>query len=176
MDSRGQYPVGSPDELRKFLDGYLPRVFHEAQTYDLDLMDGTFTGDHLGLQVVSAEEFDRTDASLRMFTDVARDESIHGRRNRVYRFREPIVAQSIAIPGIEIFEPKPGADRSTLRPGIEHIAFVVRSLDTLLREKGSRLSVAKDATYSVGRFVKTAESNGVEIEFRESPLIPPITR
>lgn len=164
-----EYPIESPEQLRSFLQQYLPTVIKAGRQLILDLRE--YMPDHLGLQVMNGAEFDEVDKSILRYATLIRDDIIHNRRNRVYRFNKPVGAKNMYFPGIEIFEPKPAVVPATLRPGIEHAAYVVKDLnkiETRLKEGGP---IAKDATYSLGRFIKTKLIDGVEIEFREKSLL-----
>lgn len=166
-----QYPINSQTQLTKFLSQQVPRVLSVGEKIGLRLEQPAFTPDHLGLQVLNGEEFNAAHKTLSKYCKLVHNEMIHGRRNRVYRFTKPASSAGISFPGIEIFEPKPDAKPSTLRPGIEHVAFVVGDLPRVQMQLERLGLIAKDATYSLGRFLKTKLIDGIEIEFREKPLV-----
>lgn len=170
--SKSDYPIQSWSVVELFLWGYVPKLLAAGKAIGVGLDSIAFYGDHLGLQVMNAEEFDNAHNELLTFCTMTHDTMIHGRRNRIYRFRSPTPVEGILFRGIEIFEPKPGANPDALRPGIGHAAFLCSSIDDLLvqfHETG--VAVAKDATYNDGRFIKTELVDDIEFEFREQSLI-----
>lgn len=165
------YPVHTQEELVYFLEAYWPLVDFVLKQYEIRLGAGDISGDHLGLQVLSAEEFDECDALLLKYTRLLHDGIIHNRRNRIYRFFDPLQIPYLAMPSIEIFEPKPGADLSKLRPGIEHIAFTVASYDAFFADLKKRgVPIDKDADVKGSKFFKTKFINCIELEFRNDHL------
>lgn len=166
------YCVDNPLSLKKYIDSYIPLVLTVAQNFKIDLTDSRFSGDHLGLQVLSAEEFDKVDKLLLSYSNLIHDNVIHERRNRVYQFNQPIESSGVNIKSIEIFEPKPNADLKKLKPGIEHIAFVAGEFDKVANHfKSNLLPVDKFVEYPNGeKFFKTSLVNMVEIEFRNGFL------
>ncbi|MDQ5981527.1 MAG: hypothetical protein QG570_276, partial [Patescibacteria group bacterium] len=77
----------------------------------------------------------------------------------------------IEIQSIEIFEPKPTADISKLKPGIEHIAMKVDRFDELEEYFAkNKLPIDKSVQMNDSRFFKTKFINLVEIEFRNNYL------
>lgn len=167
---RQKYPIDASEKLYSFLEQYMPRVLRAAGNMGLDLQHG-FIPDHLGLQVMTGAEFDQAHERISGYATLVHDEIIHGRRNRVYRFNHSITAAGMSFPGIEIFESKPGADPKTLRPGIEHAAWVSQDLPTVAARLNKEGFVMKEATYSRGRFIKTKLINGIEIELRDKTLM-----
>ena len=164
------YPIKSIESIKKFLQSYLHLVKFTLQQYELNL-NTSISGDHLGLQVLSSEEFDQCHDILLGYCELIHDDIIHDRRNRVYRFKPAIVIDDIAIPRIEIFEPKPNADVSKLRAGIEHIAFVVDDYDDFAaRCKEKSIPIDKEVNLDGSKFFKTRLLNGIEIEFRNDQL------
>lgn len=166
-----KYPVQTHEKLRSFLNQYMPTVLRAGEKMGFDLKREDFTPDHLGLQVLNKAEFDAAHKVLSQYATLVHDEVIHERRNRAYRFIAPMQIERISIPGIEIFEPKPNADATLLRPGIEHVAFVTKDPHRVHAQLGDRGLIAKVASYSLGKFIKTKLVDGVEIEFREKALI-----
>lgn len=168
------YPVKNPELLRRYLSVYMPLVTEECQKLGIDVRQKRFQADHLGLQVLNSEEFDRASKALLAFSAIVKDEPIQHRRNQVFRFAVPVEEQGFRLPGIEIFEPKPGEETAKLRAGIEHVAFVVYDYQGFLAELVARgVPIAKKADYGSGEFFKTVFLNGVEVEFRSSFLTHP---
>ncbi|MCA9302423.1 hypothetical protein KDA10_03645, partial [candidate division WWE3 bacterium] len=78
---------------------------------------------------------------------------------------------TIEIKSIEIFEPKPDADVTKLKPGIEHISLISPNFDDLhsfFIVNG--LPVDKMGIDEVHKFFKTKLINMIEIEFRNDCL------
>lgn len=169
---RKYYQVGTPATLKKFINVYIPLVLNIADSFSVDLTSNSFVGDHLGLQVLSSQEFNKVDEELLNYCSLIHDNVIHERRNRVYKFNIPIVSSGVSLQSIEIFEPKPNADVKKLKPGIEHVAFVSKDFDktkAFFQEKD--LPIDKFVEYPNGeKFFKTKLINMVEIEFRNKPL------
>ena len=166
------YPIQSNEILREYLDVYMPLIIFGLKQYGVNLNTSKIHGDHLGLQVLSKDEFDKCHELLLQISDLIHDNIIHNRRNRVYRFKEIPKSNGITIPRIEIFEPKPNADISKLRPGIEHIAFTVDDYDAFANEfKRRDMPIDKEVISDDGySFLKTIFINGVEIEFGNHEL------
>lgn len=166
------YPIQSIDLLKEYLDVYMPLIIFGAKHYGINLNVSNIHGDHLGLQAVSKADFDKCHELLLQMADLIHDDVIHDRRNRVYRFKDIPESNGISVPRIEIFEPKPGADVSKLRPGIEHIAFTVDDYDVFVSEcKQKNIPIDKEVDSDDGfRFFKTTFINGVEIEFGNEEL------
>lgn len=165
------YPIETNKILNNFFDFYIKDVLVVADNMGINLQAGNFFGDHLGLQVLSVEEFDKSHIIFLEYSEMIHDNIIHNRRNRVYRFKNSLDAEGIKIPKIEIFEPKPEADISKLRPGIEHISFVVKNYDNFLEEcKQKNISIDKVVDMGGSKFFKTKIINNVEIEFRNDKL------
>jgi predicted metalloenzyme YecM len=166
------YSIESPQKLQSWLEVYLPLVKQVAKEFQINLEDKKFSADHLGLQVISKQEFDDCDKLLLKYCTLIHNGAIHGRRNRVYQFNEPIRVDDIIIPRIESFEPKPGADARKLRPGIEHIAFKVKNYEKFFSEcEANGLPIDKSMVDEEGsKFFKTKFLNCVEIEFRNDYL------
>lgn len=166
------YSVSDPQELKSWLEAYLPLVKRVASEFKLNLDDKIFSADHLGLQVISKQEFDDCDKNLMNYCSLVHDGTIHNRRNRVYQFNSPITVDGTIIPRIESFEPKPDADIRKLRPGIEHIAFKVENYDDFFVDcQRNGLPIDKSMVDDEGsKFFKTKFLNCVEIEFRNDYL------
>jgi hypothetical protein len=166
------YPIQSIKVFREYLDAYLPLIIFGAKQYELNLNTFKISGDHLGLQVLSRDEFDKCHEILLKIADLIHDSVIHNRRNRVYRFNDMPKSNSISVPRIEIFEPKPSANISKLRPGIEHIAFMMDGYDNFVLEcKKKNVPIDKEVSFEDGsKFFKTTFVNGIEIEFRNDEL------
>lgn len=162
------YPIKTLQDLIDYLDVYGPLVVNTAKRFGIDLTSSNFMGDHLGLQVLSKEEFDAVDQTLLTYATLVHDTVIHERRNRVYRFAQPIkLACGISFKGIETFEPKPNADLSKLKPGIEHVAFKVTDFAAHLADCQKReVPIDKIGEWGPSKFFKTSFVNLVEIEFR----------
>ena len=126
---------------------------------------------HLGIQVISSEEFDAVHRSIMTYAEVINEGNIHERRNNVYRLNEFIVTGGIELQSIEIFEPKPNADISKLKTGFEHIAMKVDKYDELENFfKQNNLPIDKSVDLGDSKFFKTKFINLVEIEFRNGYL------
>lgn len=165
------YPIKSQTELNEFSNSYIEAVLEVAKKLNIDLGDDKFFGDHLGLQVLSGKEFDQCHALFLEYSEMIHDAIIHDRRNRVYRFREPLQSNDIIMPRIEMFEPKPGADLDKLRPGIEHIAFTVKDYDVFLEEcRQNNVPIDKAVGMDGSKFFKTKLIDSIEIEFRNDKL------
>ncbi len=165
------YPIQSIDEIKTYLESYLNSVLSVANRLNINLLDKKFSGDHLGLQVLSKEEFDKCHDMLLGYSEMIHDSIIHERRNRIYRFKEILSVKGIAIPKIETFEPKPNADIFKLRPGIEHIAFYVENYNNFLEEcKQKNIPIDKVVDINGSKFFKTKLIDNTEIEFRNDSL------
>lgn len=165
------YPISSPKILTNFLKSYYPLINFVANQFKIDLSNKDFIGDHLGLQVLSSKEFDQCHQTLLKFSKLIHDAIIHNRRNRVYRFNTPLNISGFTMPRIEIFEPKPEADLSKLRPGIEHISFTVSNWQELLKTcQQNNVPIDKVVEDKQGKFFKTKFINCIEIEFRNDEL------
>lgn len=159
------------DKLQSYLEVYFPLVKKAAEVFDLDLTDKSFIGDHLGIQVLSAEEFDMVDKLLTSYCTILRKGNIHNRRNNIYRLNKPLIFDDKEIPLLEIFEPKPDADLTKLKPGIEHISLKVDRYDEVLAQfKKAGHPIDKEVDMDGSRFFKTKFMNLVEIEFRNDSL------
>lgn len=165
------YPIQDEIGIKKFLESYLPLLSFAAGTFSLNLSDRRFSGDHLGLQVTSGEEFDMADKLITGYAKMIHDSIIHERRNRVYQFNSPISAGKFSFRSIEVFEPKPEADLRRLKPGFEHLAFRVDKFEEFYETvKLWRLPVDKFKEMNGSKFFKTSLINLVEIEFRNDYL------
>lgn len=166
------YPTHSYQELGEFLENYIADVLKVARQLNIDLKDPRFACDHLGMQVLSADEFDQAHQLLLEFSQMVHNAVIHERRNRFYRFNQPFVIEGISIPKIEIFEPKPEADLAKLRPGIEHIAFLVEDYNSFSTDcKKNNLPIDKEVDLNGSKFFKTKLIDNIEIEFRNDKLV-----
>ncbi|OGG87939.1 hypothetical protein A2592_01785 [Candidatus Kaiserbacteria bacterium RIFOXYD1_FULL_42_15] len=165
------YPINSIPEINSFLEPYLNSVLTMANKLNINLLDKRFSGDHLGLQVLSKKEFDECHSALLKNSEMIHDAIIHERRNRIYRFKKILSLKGITIPKIEIFEPKPNADISKLRPSIEHIAFYIKDYDSFLKEcKNNNVPIDKSIDTNGSKFFKTKLIDNIEIEFRNDSL------
>jgi hypothetical protein len=165
------YPIHSNEELNEFLESYIPLVLAAAKKFDIDLKDDRFSGDHLGFQVMSGNEFDIYHQIILKNSKMIKDSVIHERRNRIYRFKDYLQADGIVVPRIEMFEPKPNADLADLRPGIEHISFTVEAYDDFLQECQKRgVPIDKVVDMKGSKFFKTKLIDNIEIEFRNDEL------
>ena len=159
------------DKLQSYLDVYFPLVKKVAETFDIDLADSNFSGDHLGVQALSAEEFDMIDKLLASYCTILRKGTIHNRRNNIYRLNKPLFFNDQEILLLEVFEPKPGAEIDKLKPGIEHISFKVDRYDEVLAQfKKAGHPIDKEVEMDGSKFFKTKFMNLVEIEFRNDSL------
>jgi len=165
------YPIHSVEELEKYLTPYLKLVLFSLEQYKINLNTANASGDHVGLQVLSSQEFDDCHQILLKNSKLIHDDIIHDRRNRIYRFHAAPHSSDITIPRIEIFEPKPGVDIRKLRAGIEHVAFTIGNYDEFLsRCQKSNIPIDKINNINGSKFFKTRFINGVEIEFRNDFL------
>ena len=139
---------------------------------EFNIYEEGLKGDHLGLQVLSADEFNQAHELISRFSTLINAGEIHNRRNNIYRFNEPVMSQGISVRGVEIFEPKPNANLRALKPGIEHLAFMVDDFDSYYEQclnKG--VPIDKMLTFDSGsKFFKTKLVNMVEVEFRNDFL------
>jgi len=166
------YQIKSSKELQAYLDKYIALVKNVAGTFDVNLTEARFKCDHLGMQVLSSDEFDQVSELLSKYSKVTRDNIIHDRRNRIFQFNTAFNIAGIEIPRIEIFEPKPNADSKTLKLGIEHISFKVEDYDEFLSkfEKQGHPIDKKGVFDDGSKFFKTMFVNVVELEFRNDFL------
>lgn len=165
------YPIHSTEEIEKYLAPYLKLVLFNLKQYNIDLNAISGSGDHIGLQVLSSQEFDDCHGILLKNSELIHDHVIHDRRNRVYHFKTPPQASDIIVPRIEIFEPKPNANIGKLRAGIEHVAFTVENYDEFLSDCQKRgIPIDKTNNLDGSKFFKTTFVNGIEIEFRNDQL------
>ncbi len=165
------FSLNSYTDLESFANVYLPLVENFLQKFSIDLSENIFKGDHLGVQVLSTQEFDTIDKLLSAYSKIIHAGLIHNRRNNIYKLNTPLKYKNIQIDLIEIFEPKPGADIRKLKPGIEHIAFEVKDYDAFLNKfKASDFPIDKEIDLNGSKFFKTAFINLVEVEFRNDSL------
>ncbi len=165
------YPIHSQQQLENYLKVYIPLVFNQLNIYGVDIKAFGITGDHFGLQVLSAEEFDKSDTLLQTYATLVNAGEMHNRRNNIYKLTSFPKINDIEIQSIEMFEPKPDADINKLKPGIEHIALVAQKYDELHKffiEK--QLPIDKSADFNGSKFFKTKFVNLVEVEFRNDYL------
>lgn len=171
MNLTKYYPIESAAKLAEYLETYLPIVVFIAKMFGVNLRSPEMSGDHLGLQVLNNEEFDKADELIKGYARVVHDTVIHERRNRVYQFNDPMGVLDLTFQSIEIFESKPGADLRRLKAGIEHAAFRVDNFDAFFEKiKAVGVSVDKFADMNGSKFFKTTLVNLVEIEFRNDYL------
>lgn len=165
------YPVHSIAELSAFFESYIPLIKHSLSTFNINLENFGISGDHLGLQVLSGDEFDSVHQLISSYSEVIKEGVIHERRNNTYKLNDFIIADGIELQSIEMFEPKPDAAISKLKPGFEHIAMKVEKYDDLKDYfKRDKLPIDKSVEYGGSRFFKTKFVNLTEIEFRNSYL------
>lgn len=165
------YPIKSQIDLETFVQSYLPLISYQLSVYGIDPIEYGIKGDHLGLQLLSKEEFDNSHKLLIHYSKVINEGVIHKRRNNTYLFNDYIIFNDIEIQSIEIFEPKPDADLNKLKPGIEHIAFYVKEYDKLFDYcVKNNIPIDKSVDYDGSKFFKTRLINMVEIEFRNDYL------
>ena len=166
------YSIQSREKLEAYVKRYLEMVRVVLNNFSVDLENNNIEGDHLGVQVISAREFNECSKLLSTYSRLIHDKVIHDRRNRVYEFDRHISTNYLKIPRIEIFEPKPGADIKNLKPGIEHVAFYVKNYFDFVKElKKNDVPIDKEAEYSKGSwFIKTSFLDLVEVEFRNDYL------
>lgn len=166
------YKINTKDDLQDYANFYLPLVFTVLKEFGVSTDKFDLVGDHFGLQVLSEQEFENADSLLLSYSTLIHDTVIHGRRNRVYLFNNPVTFKDISIPRIEIFEPKPGAELKKLKPGIEHVAFFTPGYDLLFQHFVSKgYPIDKNVEFEDGsKFFKTSFVNLVEVEFRNDSL------
>ena len=165
------YSLSSPEELKAYLLPYLQMVKHVCHSFDIDLNSSNFSGDHLGVQVLDANEFENVSEMLSKYSTKVKDNLIHERRFRIFKLNTPLDIDGVVILDVEIFEPKPGADLSKLKPGIEHVSFRVSDYDGFffffyLR----KVPIGKSNQIGKSKLVKTRFLNLVEVEFRNDSL------
>lgn len=166
------YSLNSFSELQSFTNVYLPLVESMLLKFNIALFEDELKGDHLGVQVLSSDEFDYVDRALSKYSKVTHRGMIHNRRNNVYKLNISLKYKDIEIGLIEIFEPKPEADIKKLKPGIEHVAFEVKNYEDFLNKfKKSEFPIDKEVELSGSKFFKTAFINLVEVEFRNDSLL-----
>lgn len=167
------YPTDARQDLEQFFAAYLPLVMYQGQKFGFDLRAPEFHLDHIGLHVQSAAEFDNADNNLRQFSEMMGETMFHGRRNRVYRFREPLSALELKLPGLEIFEATFDTPPVDMKYGIEHISFQVQDFDRLVdRLHEKNIPISRETEYHGQPFIKTVMINTVKIEFRKDFLVP----
>ena len=165
------YPINTIEQVQAFADAYVPLVLHQLKLFQIDLAEFGIKGDHLGLQVLSAEEFDNAHALIATYAQTIRQGEVHNRRNNTYKFNEVITSHGLELQSIEIFEPKPDAIIEKLKAGFEHIALYVQEYDALLNfSQQFELPVGKSLDFNGSRAFKSKFLNLVEIEFREDYL------
>lgn len=166
------YFLQTLQSIKKYCSKYFPLVKFLASSFKINLESLDIEGDHLGVQVLNSKEFDFVSRQLFGYTTLANEKIIHNRRNRIFKFIEPFEVGGIRLSNIEIFEPKPGADLSKLKLGIEHIAFITKDFDTLLAQaKSNNVPIDKAVDDGSHRFFKTSFVNLVEIEFGNESLL-----
>lgn len=165
------YSLATPQQLELYLQHYVPLVIEVAKGFSLDVQSPDLKGDHVGVQVLTSEEFNMCSDVLQKYAQRIRESVIHERRNCIFEFNTPFIVDGIEIPRIEIFEPKPNVDVETLRAGIEHVAFTVESYDSFLKHcQSTQVPIAKAVEKYGSKFFKTSLINNVEIEFRNDRL------
>lgn len=167
------YSLVSYTALQDYLKLYIPLVLHVAKQYEIDLLSVPFECDHIGYQSIGKEDYENCITKLLGFATKISEITLHDRRVAKFKFMEPIKIDKLVIPGIEIFEPKPGADIAKLKAGIEHIAFVNTEdfrafYDNTLK---NNVPVEKYVAGDDSTFFKTKFIDLVEIEFRNRRLI-----
>jgi predicted metalloenzyme YecM len=165
------YQVDTRTKLQDFFTTYLQLVKLSLVQFDISKDTFKLEVDHLGLQVVSKEEFDLVHGSLSTYCNVVNTGIIHGRRNNIYKLNDPIEQGGFELSYVEIFEPKADADTYKLKLGIEHISFYSGKFDDLLNHfQTHRLPIAKQVDMHGSKFLKTTFINLVEVEFRNDFL------
>ena len=171
MDFLQNYLIKDREQLENYINTYITKTIAVGNNLGINLHEKRFLGDHVGLQVLDAKEFDTVSDVLKGYSSLIHDTVIHNRRNRIFEFNQTLETDGISIPRIEIFEPKPNADLKKLRPGIEHIAFKVGDYGDFLAECQNRgIAIDKIIEYNGSKFFKTAIVDGIEIEFRNDLL------
>jgi predicted metalloenzyme YecM len=167
------YSLNTFFDLQSFVNVYLPLVENYTKKIGIEISKDILNGDHLGVQTLSAQEFDEVSNLIMGYSKTIKEGVIHNRRNNIYKFNQPLKYKDIEIPGIEVFEPKPDADIKKLKPGIEHVAFELKDYDIFLTKiKESGFPIDKEVNFDDGsKFFKTAFINLVEIEFRNDSLL-----
>jgi predicted metalloenzyme YecM len=165
------YPLHNTDVLQNYLEAYIPLVQYQLDQFGIDIKRETFHGDHLGLQVLSSQEFDEAHSLITQYAKTIKQGRIHDRRNNTYKLNQFIKAHDVQIQSIEMFEPKPDADLNKLKPGFEHISIFVQDYDNLYTYfVENNLPISKSVDLNGSRFFKTKFVNLVEVEFRDSYL------
>ncbi len=165
------YQLNTRFELQEFFAAYLPLVKLSLKHLGISKDMFRLETDHLGIQVVSSQEFDLVHNFLFTYCTVVNSGVIHGRRNNLYKLSDPIERDGYKLSYLEIFEPKADADIYKLKLGIEHISFYSSNFDELLIHfMENKLPVAKQVNMHGSKFLKTTFMNLVEIEFRNDFL------
>jgi hypothetical protein len=164
------YSLNTADEVQTFFVSYLPLVKLCLQNFGV-LGNFNFSGDHLGLQVGSAVEFDAVHNLLTKYCETITEGVIHNRRNNTYKLHDFITHDGVELQSIEMFEPKPDVDVSKLKLGFEHIALYSPEYTAVYEHFCTNdLPIAKSVDMHGSKFFKTTFMNLVEIEFRNDYL------
>lgn len=154
------------------MEVFLPLVIYTQGLFGIDNQKFEIEGDHIGVQVLTPEGFEQMHSSILKYAKIKKQGIIHNRRNNIYLFNEKFEVAGYSFKGIEIFEPKPGADLSKLKAGVEHVAFYSPKFDELYRfvvEK--QIPIDKFVEDENGeKFFKTKLLNMIEIEYRNAFL------
>jgi predicted metalloenzyme YecM len=165
------YSINSLTDLSNYVSVYIPLVESVISSFGLTLKKPGFKGDHLGLQTLSSSEFASVHNKLIKYSTLVHSGVVHNRKNNVYKFNQPIKVGGFEVLSLESFEPKPEADISKLKPGIEHLAVVVKDFDRFYAESLNKgLPVDKYVKMNGSAFFKTSLINMVEVEFRDDYL------
>lgn len=169
------YQLNTRFELQEFFAAYLTLVKLSLKHFGVSKDKFRLETDHLGIQVVSSQEFDLVRTSLSTYCTVVNSGVIHDRRNNLYMLNEPVERDGFKLSYLEIFEPKADADVYKLKLGIEHISFYSSNFDELLTHyMENKLPIAKQVGMHGSKFLKTTFMNLVEIEFRNDFLFQAI--
>lgn len=165
------YFLESREKLQTYISRYYELLKLIQDQFGISVQKYHLQGDHVGVQALSAQEFDAIDQILKTYCKLKNAGIIHNRRNNIYVFNEPLDLGEIKIRGIEIFEPKPDAIIKKLKPGIEHIAFYTPNFDELYDYAiANNIPVDKCVADNRSKFFKTQLINMIEIEYRNDFL------
>lgn len=166
------YPPIKLSELYKYMEVFLPLVIYTQGLFGIDAQKFEIEGDHIGVQVLSPEGFDQMHESILKYAKLKKEGIIHNRRNNIYVFNETFKVGDFSFKGLEIFEPKPGADISKLKAGVEHVSFYSPKFEELYNFViEQKIPIDKYIVDERGeKFFKTKLLNMIEIEYRNTFL------
>ncbi len=165
------YFLDTAEKLKTYISKYYELVKLTQEQFGISAQKYHLQGDHIGVQALSATEFNTIDQMLKTYCKLKHAGIIHSRRNNIYVFNTPLDLGEITLRGIEIFEPKPDAIIKKLKPGIEHIAFYTPKFDELYdHATANNIPIDKCVAENGSKFFKTQLINMIEIEYRNDFL------